>query len=97
MKNNPKGNSPKVVELTLQTLEDLQTRGFRYVRVNAFSQDNRVDYMEPHYFVLEPIIDIPDDINQKGIYEPVNSKLLVERARLPNERTKIYISLPRLA
>ena len=96
MKNSTKENSPKVVELTLQTLEDLFNKGFRYVRVNAFSQDNRPDYMEPHYFVLEPIVDIPDDINQKGIYEPVDSKLLIEWARLPNERTKIYISLPRL-
>ena len=97
MKNSIKENSPKVVELTLQTLEDLQNKGFRYVRVNAFSQDNRPDYMEPHYFVLEPIIDIPEDVNKKGIYEPVNSKLLVEWARLPNERTKVYISLPRIA
>jgi hypothetical protein len=97
MKNNSKEKSCKVVELTLQTLEELFNKGFRYVRVNAFSHDNRPDYMDPHYFVLEPIIDIPEDMDKKGIYEPVNSKLLIEWARLPNERTKVYISLPRLA
>lgn len=93
MKNKPKENSGRVVELTLQTLEDLRNRGFRYVRVNAFTQDNRPDYMEPHYFVLEPIIDIPDDVNKKGIYEPVNSKLLTEWASPPYEGIKIYVSI----
>lgn len=89
MKNKP----GKAVELTLQTLEDLRNRGFQYVRVVAFTQDNRPDYMEPHYFVLEPIIDIPDDISQKGIYEPINSKLLAEWASLPHEGVKIYVSM----
>lgn len=89
MKNKP----GKAVELTLQTLEDLRNRGFQYVRVDAFTQDNRPDYMEPHYFVLEPIIDIPDDISQKGIYEPINSKLLAEWASLPHEGVKIYVSM----
>jgi hypothetical protein len=89
MKNKP----GKAVELTLQTLEDLRNRGFQYVRVDAFTQDNRPDYMEPHYFVLEPIIDIPDDVSQKGIYEPLNSKLLAEWASLPHEGVKIYVSM----
>ena len=89
MKNKP----GKAVELTLQTLEDLRNRGFQYVRVDAFTQDNRPDYMEPHYFVLEPIIDIPDDVSQKGIYEPINSKLLAEWASLPHEGVKIYVSM----
>ncbi|HVW58943.1 MAG TPA: hypothetical protein VHC48_02870 [Puia sp.] len=89
MKNKP----GKAVELTLQTLEDLRNRGFQYVRVDAFTQDNRPDYMEPHYFVLEPIIDIRDDVSQKGIYEPINSKLLAEWASLPHEGVKIYVSM----
>ncbi|MBN9381830.1 MAG: hypothetical protein J0H74_13755 [Chitinophagaceae bacterium] len=93
MKNKPKENTGRGVELTLQILEDLRSRGFRYVRVDAFTHDNRPDYMEPHYFVLEPIIDIPDDINKKGIYEPVNSKLLAEWASLPHEGVKVYVSM----
>jgi len=92
MKNKPAGHFKHIVELTLQTLEDLKNRGFQYVRVNAFSQDNRPDYMEPHYFVLEPITEIPDDVNKKGIYEPVNSKILIEWAKLPNEGIKVYVA-----
>lgn len=93
MTNKIRGNSGRIIELTLQILEELKRSGFRYVRVNAFSHDNRPDYMEPHYFVLEPITDIPDDVNQKGIYEPVDSKLLTEWARLPYERIKVYVSM----
>lgn len=93
MKNKPKERSGRTIELTLQALEELKRSGFRYVRVNAFSYDNRPDYMEPHYFVLEPIVDIPEDVNQKGIYEPVNSKLLAEWASLPHERVKVYVSM----
>jgi len=93
MKNKPKENTGRIVELTLQVLEDIKNKGFRYVRVNAFTQDNRPDYMEPHYFVLEPIIDIPDDINKKGIYEPVDSKLLAEWARLAHEGAKVYVAI----
>jgi len=92
MKNKSGEKFKHIVELTLQSLEDIRNREFRYVRVNAFSHDNRPDYMEPHYFVLEPIVDIPDDVNKKGIYEPVNSKLLTEWANFPNEGIKVYVA-----
>jgi len=92
MKNEPRENSSQAVELTPQTLEDLKNRGFRYVRVDAFTQDKRSDYMEPRYFMLEPIKDLPDDVNKKGIYEPINSDLLTEWANSPHEGIKVYVT-----
>jgi hypothetical protein len=93
MKNETKENFGPAVELTLQTLEDLKNKGFRYVRVNAFTQDKRMDYMEPHYFVLVPIKDLQDDPGKKGIYEPINSQLLTDWAHFPNEGIKVLVTM----
>ena len=42
-------------ELTPAALEELKKKGFRYVIVSGYAHDNRPDYMEAHYFVLEPV------------------------------------------
>jgi len=91
MKNEIKENFGPTVVFTLQALEELKNRGFRYVRVNAFTQDKRLDYMEPRYFVLAPIKDLPDDMNKKGIYEPINSQLLIDWANSPDEGIKVFV------
>ena len=80
-------------ELTSEALDELKKKGFKYVIVNAYAHDNRPDYMEPHYFVLEPVKQLPDDVNKKGIYEPIESPLLMEWARHPHERTRIFIRM----
>lgn len=92
MKNESKENYGKAVELTLQILEELKDKGFLYVRVDAFTQDKRSDYMEPRYFMLDPIKDLPDDVNKKGIYEPITSELLTEWANSSHEGIKVYVS-----
>jgi hypothetical protein len=79
--------------LTLAVLEELQSRGFKYVIVNAFAHDNRPDYMEPHYFVLQPVKQLPEDVNQKGIYEPIESPLLREWAESAHEGTRIFVKM----
>jgi hypothetical protein len=91
MKNETKENFGPTVAFTLQALEELKSRGFRYVRVNAFTQDKRMDYMEPRYFVLAPIKDLPDDMSKKGIYEPINSQLLTDWANSPDEGIKVFV------
>jgi hypothetical protein len=80
-------------ELTPATLEELKKKGFKFVIVNAFAHDKRPDYMEPHYFVLEPVMQLSDDVNKKGIYEPIESPLLLEWAKHPHEGTRIIIRM----
>jgi hypothetical protein len=48
MKNETKENFATTVLFTLQALDELKDKGFRYVRVNAFTHDKRLDYMEPY-------------------------------------------------
>ena len=92
MKNATKENLGPSVVFTLQVLEKLKAGGFRYVRVNAFTTDKRMDYIEPHYFMLTPLKELPDDINKKGIYEPINSPLLIDWANFPNEGIKVFVT-----
>jgi len=81
------------IELTPEVLDDLKKKGFKFVIVTAFAHDNRPDYMEPHYFVLEPVMQLSDDVNKKGIYEPIGSPLLMEWAKYPHEGTRIFIMM----
>jgi len=91
MKNENKENfGPKAV-LTLQNLQELKKRGFQYVRVNAFTQDKRLDYMEPHYIVLVPMKELSDDMDKKGIYEAIDSSMLKNWANSPDEGIKVFV------
>jgi hypothetical protein len=80
-------------ELTPAALEELKKKGFKYVIVSGYAHDNRPDYMEAHYFVLEPVKQLPEDVNKKGIYEPIESPLLMEWAKHPHEGTRILIKM----
>ena len=92
MKNEAKENHGQTVIFTLKVLKELKDKGYRYVRVNAFTHDKRLDYVEPHYFVLVPFKDLTDDPDKKGIYEPINSQILTEWAKLSNEGIKVFVT-----
>lgn len=77
--------------LTPVTLQKLKNKGFRYIQVNGFSSDKKLDYMEPRYFILVPLKDLPAEPDRKGIYEPIDSKLLLQWANLPKDDSDIFI------
>ncbi|HEV2483007.1 MAG TPA: hypothetical protein VGS79_25255 [Puia sp.] len=93
MRNENKENFRPTVALTVEALKDLKKRGFRYVRVNAFTKDKRLDYMMPHYIVVVPIQELPEEGGMKGIYEPVDSPVLVNWADSPDEGIEVFISI----
>ena len=92
MKNDdrPSGDSKK--KLTPASLQNLRKKGFRYVQVQGFSPDKHLDYMEPRYFVLVPIKDLPSEADQKGIYEPIESNILTEWANSGDEGFEVLIA-----
>lgn len=77
--------------LTPVMLQKLKNKGFRYMQVNGFSSDKRLDYMEPRYFILVPLKDLPAEADKKGIYEPIDSKLLLQWASLPADDSDVLI------
>lgn len=93
MKTEDKENFIPAAPFTLKALEKLKEQGFHFVRVNAFTQDKHMDYMEPRYFMLIPLKTLPDEINQKGIYEPIESDLLKNWAKFPDEGIKVFVAI----
>ncbi len=55
--------------------------------------DRRLDYSELRYFMLAPIKDLSDDPNKMGIYEPFDSKILLEWASFPDDRVEVLVSI----
>lgn len=88
-----KHNSASAAPFTMEVLNDLKKKGFKYVIVNGFTHDRRPDYMEPYYFVLEPVKVLSEDMDKKGIYEPIESPLLLEWAKYHHENPKILVML----
>lgn len=68
------------VPLSVQALNDLNERGYKFVQVKGLNGDNEFDYLEPHQLVLVPMKQLPNDQRKKDIYEPVNSDLLIQMA-----------------
>ena len=93
LKNDTEENFTSTVRLTLQLLQTLRREGFKYVQVKGFTTDRRLDYMEPRFLVLLPIKVLPEDPAEKEIYEPIESKILEDWAKSPEERMEIFISL----
>jgi hypothetical protein len=91
MKYGQEEKTGTIVALTTKVLNELKAKGFQYVIVNAFTNDRRIDYMEPSYFELIPIKELPVEKDKKGIYEPINSPMLAEWANAPNEGIKVFV------
>ncbi len=87
--DNPRSN----IRLTQQSLQSLKDGGFRFVLIRGYTTDRRQDYIELSYFTLIPVIDLPDDPNKKGIYEPIDSNILAEWACSPGEGLKVIIEM----
>jgi hypothetical protein len=91
MTNEERQNLGAVTPFTLPALQKLKNRGFRFMQVNGFSSDKRLDYMEPRYFILVPLKDLPTENDRKGIYEPIDSQLMLDWANIPPASSDIFI------
>lgn len=91
MKNDSKESESKK-KLTPASLQNLRKKGFRYVQVQGFSPDKHLDYMEPRYFVLVPLKNLPTETDQKGIYEPIESDILTEWANAEEEGFDVFLA-----
>ena len=92
MKNDLKKELGALVRLTPQSLETLKSRGFRFVLVKGLTKDNRLDYMEPHCLVLVPVKELSGDPGKKEIYEPIDSKILINWASGPDDGIEVRIA-----
>lgn len=78
--------------LSLQALQNLEDKGYKYVQVKGMTLDKHFDYVEPHFMVLIPMKELPTDPAMKDIYEPISSDLLKSWAKDDGDDIQILIS-----
>jgi hypothetical protein len=79
--------------LTVESLKKLKSLGFRYAQVKGFTNDNRLDYIEPRYLILVPFKELPEDSELKEIYERLDSKILMDWACSPDVGIEVRIAI----
>jgi hypothetical protein len=92
MKNETEKNQAPSQKLTRQTLKKLKEKGFMYVQVKSLSWDRRPDYLQPKFMILTPVKELPKDPDQRGIYEPINSRILTDWADSPDIGFEVMVA-----
>ncbi|MEO5685480.1 MAG: hypothetical protein ABIQ88_22730 [Chitinophagaceae bacterium] len=80
------------IEFNAKALDNLQSRGYKFVHVIGLTADNHYDYTDPHCLLLVPLKELPTDPGKRDIYEPINSKLLYKWAGEINDHPRIVIA-----
>jgi hypothetical protein len=93
MKNETREDFGATAPFTMAALETLRNKGFLYVQIKGFTSDKRLDYMEPRYLLLIPMMALPDEPGKIEIYESIDSKLLQEWAAHPGNGMEVLISV----
>lgn len=77
--------------LTKESLQELKDLGFRYVLIKGYEVDRCFDLIELNYFTLSPVKELPEDPEEKEIYAPIDSEILMDWACSPDSTVKAYI------
>jgi hypothetical protein len=96
MKNETRENFGTTTPFTLAALEMLKSKGFLYVQIKGFTSDKRLDYMEPRFILLVPIMALPDEPGKIEIYESISSKLLQDWATHPGSGMEVLIAVNKI-
>ena len=76
MKERRKANSRTTVPFSKTMLAQLKKQGYKYLQIKGHTHDNRIDHIQPHYLILIPFKEFPQDKRDIEIYEPINSDIL---------------------
>ena len=85
------GRAPSIA-FNVKALDNLQSRGFKFVHVIGLTADNHYDYTDPELLLLVPLKELPTDPQKRDIYEPIESELLYKWAAEVNEHPRIVIA-----
>jgi hypothetical protein len=94
MTNENKNNYLDHKPLTSEALTLLQQKGYKYLRVQGFTMDHHLEYVDPHYLMLVPMKELPTDQAKMDIYEPINSELITSwlTSNSGNDRLIVYLA-----
>ncbi|MBS1604869.1 MAG: hypothetical protein JST42_19550 [Bacteroidetes bacterium] len=73
-------------------LNSLKKKGFKFVQIKGITVDYHYDYTEPSRLLLVPIRELPIRADEKDIYESLESDLLLEWAKHPDEGATVVVA-----
>ena len=79
------------IPFNVNALVNLVNKGYKFVQVKGLTIDKHLDYVEPYYLLLVPLMELPTETIWKDIYEPIKSELLYKWASEPDEHTQVVI------
>ena len=94
MTNEVKNNFLNHKPLSIEALNSLQKKGYRYLQVQGFTLDHHPEYVEPHYLMLVPIKELSVNPENMDIYEDINSELIKDWVKISgnNDRLDIFLA-----
>ncbi len=81
----------RTVAFTQKIVDELERTGYKYFQIKGLTIDRHSDYTEPYYILLVPIKALPEEQENKDIYEPINSEILKKWVTDDNEYPKILV------
>jgi hypothetical protein len=75
-----------------KSLDNLESKGYKYVLVKGFTADNHYEYVEPHFLVLVPLKELPTDPGKKDVYAPIESEILHQWANEKESTIEVVIA-----
>jgi hypothetical protein len=75
-----------------KSLDNLESKGYKFVLVKGFTTDNHYEHIDPHCLVLVPVKELPTDPGKKDIYAPIGSDILHQWANEKDSTIEIVIA-----
>jgi len=92
MRKAIRDNGRILVPLSVEVLDRLYEKGWRFVQVKGITADLHYEHIEPHHFILIPIKQLPKEQADKDVYEPIDSDLLRLWAGQPDETVGVFVA-----
>lgn len=93
MTNEMKSNYDKHGSLTMEALDDLKEKGYKYLQVQGFTLDHHPEYIEPHYLMLVPRKSLASNKSKMDIYEDIAGETIINWAKQKDDETfHVYLA-----
>ncbi len=80
MTNEMKKNFDNHGSLTIEALNHLKTKGYKYLQVQGFTPDHHPEYIEPNYLMLVPMKSLSSKKNNMDVYEDISGETIINWA-----------------
>ncbi len=93
MTNEMKKNFDNHGSLTIEALNHLKAKGYKYLQVQGFTLDHHLEYIEPNYLMLVPMKSLTANKSNMDIYEDISGETIINWANRGNdENLQVFLA-----